>query len=393
MEQKNKDIRYPIISALDGAESLSINEIALATDTSVPTVTKYVGELCKEGIVENCGKVRIEHGRKPSLYRIGAGGGYFIGAAPGPHCLRLGLMDMSGRIVLNKEMHKELRNTPDALEGICSQIDSLVKESGIERESLTRVSINISGRVNPRTGYSYSMFNFENDDAPLAELLSRRLSVPTLIENDTRAMAFGELRREVRGKWKDFLFINAGWGLGMSIIIGGQLYYGMAGYCGEIGHTNVFENEKMCHCGKKGCLETEASGRALCEQFKERSVAGEVSLLSGREDITEADIINAAIHEDTLCIELIEQAGALLGKQIANYVNIFNPEAVIIGGTLAKAGDCFIQPIKLAVQRYTLRLMSRGMKIIASELGEEAGVLGACLRAREDYLKSHLGAQ
>lgn len=390
MESKINDMRYGIMSVLIKNGSMSLSEIAKSTDASVPTVTKYVGELCSEGLAEKCGKVGSEHGRKASLYKVGADSGYFIGAAPGPHFLRLSIMDMAGRLVFGKKIDSELANSPEGLEFISSQIENIIRESGLDKDRFQRVSINISGRVNPKTGYSYSMFNFENDDEPLTDLLGRRLGIPTLIENDTRAMAYGELVLGVRDKWKDFLFINAGWGLGMSIIIGGELYYGMAGYCGEIGHTNVFDNEKMCHCGKKGCLETEVSGRALCEKFKEQSRAGAVSLLRGREDITELDIIDAANHEDTLSIELVESAGELLGKQIANLVNIFNPEAVIIGGTLAGAGDFFIQPIKLAVQRYTLRLMSRDMTIVPSELGEDSGVMGACLRAREDYLQSHL---
>ncbi len=390
MERKESGIKYDILSALMDKDNMSITDMAKETGTSVPTITKYVSGLCREGLLENCGKVGTEHGRKPSLYKIGTGAGFFIGADPRPHFLPLTIMDMSGKAVLSKKLKNDLTNSPEALEFICSRIEEMIDESGISKDKFLRASINISGRVNPRTGYSYSMFNFENNDEPLADMLSKRLGIKTLIENDTRAMAFGELKSAVRGKWKDFLFINAGWGLGMSIIIGGELYYGMDGYCGELGHTNIFENEKMCHCGKKGCLETEASGRALCAQFHERIAAGEVSLLGKRESLTELDIIDAANREDTLCIELIEQAGALLGKQIANLVNIFNPEAVIIGGTLSSAGEFFIQPIKLAVQRYTLKLMSKHMTIVPSALGDSAGVIGACLTAREDYFRTAL---
>jgi predicted NBD/HSP70 family sugar kinase len=389
----NSQITQPeheILRILLEGEAFSITDLSSESGISVPTVTKYMSRLAEKGLVENCGKVSIEHGRRPMLYKIKADSSFFVGVDIRPQAVIIGIMDISGRFIFNQETPLAFSSTPETLETICSRVEDAIAASGINLALVHRVSFNISGRVNPRTGFSYTMFNFENDDEPLSEILSQRLGICSIIENDTRAMAYGELRLAVKDTYKDFLFINAGWGLGMSIIIGGEPYYGMEGYSGELGHTNVFDNEKMCHCGKKGCLETEVSGKAICAKFQQRLKDGAVSLLHPDAHLTELDVIEAANREDTLSIELIEQAGSLLGKQIANLINIFNPEAVIIGGTLASAGDFFIQPIKLAVQRYTLKLMSKNMVIKASDLGEKAGVRGACLLARDDYFRTML---
>ena len=160
----------------------------------------------------------------------------------------------------------------------------------------------------------------------------------------------------VKGE-KDIIFVNVSWGVGIGIIIDGKVYTGKSGFSGEFGHVNAYDNEIICHCGKKGCLETEASGSALHRILLERIKSGESSILStrisGEEDpITLDEIITAVNKEDLLCIEIVEEIGQKLGKQIAGLINIFNPELVIIGGTLSLTGDYITQPIKTAVRKY-----------------------------------------
>lgn len=143
----------------------------------------------------------------------------------------------------------------------------------------------------------------------------------------------------------------------------------------------------MCHCGKKGCLETEASGSALHRILLERIANGEESILSHRAKDTENiltldEIIDAINKEDLLCIEIIEEIGQKLGKQIAGLINLFNPELVIIGGTISQTGDYILQPIKSAVRKYSLNLVSQDSTIALSKLKSKAGVIGACMLAR-----------
>jgi predicted NBD/HSP70 family sugar kinase len=142
----------------------------------------------------------------------------------------------------------------------------------------------------------------------------------------------------------------------------------------------------LCHCGKKGCLETEISGSALHREVLKNIAAGKTSSLSPKvdrgEEVTLDDIIEATNNEDLLCIELIEELGQKLGRKIASLINIFNPEMVIIGGSLSAAKDYILQPIKLAVRKYSLNLVFNDTTITYSKLHDKAGVTGACLIAR-----------
>ena len=189
-----------------------------------------------------------------------------------------------------------------------------------------------------------------------------------------------------------FTIVSIFW-LGIGIIIDGKIYTGKSGFSGEFGHVNAFDNEILCHCGKKGCLETEASGSALHRTLLERIARGESSILSERaaeaeNPITMDEIIEAVEKEDLLCIEIVEEIGQKLGRQIAGLISIFNPELVIIGGTLSLTGDYIIQPIRTAVRKYSLNLVNRDAVIIQSGLKAKAGVVGACMLARSRVFES-----
>lgn len=376
-----------IISILGDCDGLSIAQLSDLTHTSVPTVTKYLNELLQKGWIVNTGKVRREHGRKASIYRLCSDTAYFLGVDPKHSTLSLALMDMRGKVVAEFDESLLFQNTPEMIETICDKCEDFIDKSGIARDKVRCAAFNISGRVNPANGQSYSIFNFENNEDALSDTLSNRLGIRSLIDNDTRLMAYGEMKTSIKGKYSDFLFINVGWGIGLSIIIDGKMYCGTNGFSGEFGHTSVYDNEIMCHCGKKGCLETEVGGRAVCNHLQKRINEGETSSLKAKivqgATLDENDIINAALNDDMLSIEVIEKAGYELGRQIANLINLFNPQAVIIGGSMQRAGDIFIEPVKLAVRRYSLRLISQNVAIFPSALADKAGSVGACLKARE----------
>jgi predicted NBD/HSP70 family sugar kinase len=203
-------------------------------------------------------------------------------------------------------------------------------------------------------------------------------------------MAFGEFCIGAVKSEKNVLFINLDYGLGVGIMIDGQLYYGKSGFSGEFGHIPFFKNEQICHCGKKGCLETEASGAALLRRFHEKRKAGAGSILPAEgkniEDISLEDIIDACNQEDTLAIECVEEIGEKLGKAMAVLINIFNPELVILGGVLSTTNDYIRLPIKSALNKYALSLVSNDTQLKISKLGNLAGVNGACLLVRNKIL-------
>lgn len=278
----------------------------------------------------------------------------------------------------------QFENSIEGLNELCKLIANFIKKLNINKEKILNINVNVSGRVNPESGYSFSQFNFE--ERPLADVLTEKLGYKVTIDNDTRAMTYGEYMQGcVKGE-KNIIFVNVSWGLGIGIIIDGRIYTGKSGFSGEFGHVSAYENEIICHCGKKGCIETEASGSALHRILLERIRNGENSILSDRisseDPITLDEIIAAVNKEDVLCIEIVEEIGQKLGKQIAGLINIFNPELVIIGGTLSLTGDYITQPIKTAIRKYSLNLVNKDSVILTSKLKDKAGIVGACMLAR-----------
>ena len=363
----------------------TLSDLGKEMGLSIPTVTKLVGELIDEGYVVDLGKLETSGGRRPNIYGLNEDSGYFVGIDVNYSSVSLGITNFNGKMVTSKlGVTFTVENSNEKFDELCKIIENFLNESQIPKHKILNIGINLPGRVNTRTGHSFSFFYFE--ERPLIEIFSERLGYNVSIDNDSRAMTYGEfLNGAVQGE-KDIVYINLGWGLGMGLITNGELYYGKSGFSGEFGHYPTFDNEKMCHCGKKGCLETEASGKYIHEVFLEQLKAGNTSILSDKfnagDELTLDDIIDAALQDDILAIELIEEVGTTLGRGMAGLINIFNPELVVIGGALAKAGDYLFLPLRSSIKKYSLNMVSNDSKIKLSKLGDKAGIIGASMLAR-----------
>jgi len=391
---KNAILKKRIINYYIYNGNSTISELSRALDISIPTVTKLIEEMCDSGLLLTYGKLETSEGRHPHLYGLNPDSGYFIGVDINLGSLNIALMNFNGEIVDQRmNVVKAISNSAEGLEKLCQVIDDFVNSLEVDRSHILNVNVNISGRVNPDAGYSYSWFNLGEE--PVAQIISRRIGFEVTIDNDSRAMTYGEYLCGNISNKRNILFINLSWGLGLGIIIDGKNYSGNSGFAGEFGHYPCYDNEVICHCGKKGCLETEASGMAIHRKLVERVHRGETSILSKaiEEDpskVTLNHIIDAINHEDVLCIDLLEEVGHNLGKHIAGLINIFNPEEVVIGGVLSQTGDYLVQPIRSSVRKHSLNLVNRDTVISLSRLKEKAGVIGACMLARTRLFDSSM---
>ena len=389
---KNSILKKRIITHYIYNGSSTITDLAKELDLSIPTVTKIINEMCEDGYIDDYGKLETNGGRHPNLYGLNPTSGYFIGVDIKKFAINIALINFKGDMIeLKMNQSYKFENTQEALEDLCQLISNFIKSLEVDTKKIMNICINISGRVNPESGYSFSMFNFS--ESPLAEVLSQKLGFHVCIDNDTRAMTYGEYMKGCVEGEKNIIFVNISWGLGIGIIINGKIYAGKSGFSGEFGHVNTFDNEIICHCGKKGCLETETSGSALHRILIERIQNGESSILSKQVNeqktpLTLDKIIEAVNKEDFLCIEIVEEIGQKLGRYIAGLINIFNPELVIIGGTLSLTEDYLTQPIKTAVRKYSLNLVNKDSAITTSKLKDSAGVIGACMLARSRMFES-----
>jgi predicted NBD/HSP70 family sugar kinase len=386
---KNRLLKREIIIYLDNGSSVTIADLTKELNISAPKITTLVTELIEDGLIKDYGKEDSTGGRRASLYGLVSDSCYFIGIDIKRYYINIGLLDFKKNLVTLKEkIPYQLENSVEAYNELMQIIKLFIDEFPSEKHKILGMCINLSGRVNHTTGYSYSFFHFHEE--PLSQTIEKEIGIKTFIENDSKAMAYGEFCSGVVSNEKNVLFINMDYGVGLGILIDGKVFYGKSGFSGEFGHIPFFNNEIICHCGKKGCLETEASGYALLRDFKKKIEEGSSSSLGKKgkieDDLRVIDIVNAAKAEDILSIELIADVGEKMGKGIAVLINIFNPELVILGGILAESNDFIRLPIKSALNKYSLNLVSNDTQLAMSKLGEKAGVIGCCLMARNRLL-------
>lgn len=382
---KNKSRKKGIISYLDKNGEAIIAELATALNISTPKTTSLVNELIEEGLLSTYGKVDSTGGRPASIYGLVADSCFFIGIDVKQYYVNIGLLDFQKNLrKVNMRIPFLLEDNASSLSNLLKLIKDFIRHCGVDKSQILSLCINLGGRINTSSGTSFSYFH--SNDEPLATLLEKQLGIKSFIENDSRAMAYGEFHKGTVKNEKNVLFLNLDYGLGLGIMIEGMVYYGKSGFSGEVGHIPFFNNEIICHCGKKGCLETEASGLALIRLFKEKIGQGLKSSIGTKKDVRLGDIIEAAKNEDVLSIELLSVIGEKIGRGVAVLINIFNTEMVILGGSLASTGDYIYLPIKSALNKYSLSLVNQDTKLVLSELGEKAGLIGGCLIARNKLL-------
>lgn len=388
-DKKNSILKKTILRLCIASGEQSIAEISERIHASVPTATKLIQELIDEGFMIAMGKSGTSGGRRPSIYGLNPSAGYLVGVDVGYRQARLVVTDFKGSVIKNSgTIPFVMEANEESVRVICSALRGFFERNGLDWDRVLGCGLSFSGRVNPRTGYSNS-FSYDKD-YPLDKSFEDYLGVPVNIDNDSRAMTYGEYIGGVVKKEKNVLFVNVSWGLGMGMILDGKLYFGKSGYSGEFGHFPLLDNDVICRCGKVGCLETGASGSALYRRVLEELAAGKASSLSAKfrrgDKITLEDILVAINEEDVLAIRIVEEIGSTLGRGIAGLINVFNPEVVVIGGRLAVGGDYLMLPIKSTVKKLSQNFVSQDTSIKFSRLGADAAPFGDCMLSRSKLL-------
>ena len=388
-DNKNSILKKTILRLCIQSGEYSIAALSEQINTSVPTVTKLIGELMDEGFMIELGKSGTSGGRRPSIYGLNPAAGYFIGLDIRHTHASVAVTDFKGNLVCYQDDIPFILEIDEAcLHTISKNIRDFFVEHDLDWNRVLGMGISVAGRVNPKTGYS-NLYSFD-PERPINKILSEDLDIPVVIENDSRAMTYGEYLSGVVKKEKNVLFVNVSWGLGMGMILDGRLYYGTSGYSGEFGHFPLLDNDQICRCGKVGCLETGASGSALVRMISEQLQAGRASSLSrifkdqGKVNLN--DIFKAVQEEDILTIETIEKIGANLGRGLAGLINVFNPQLVVLGGKVAMAGDYLLLAVRSAVKRHAQTIANQDTAIKFSKLRNQAAPIGDCMLSRSHLL-------
>uniref|UniRef100_UPI00405768CD ROK family protein n=1 Tax=Alistipes sp. TaxID=1872444 RepID=UPI00405768CD len=385
LSHKNNLIKRNVIAYMAANGEVTLAELTKELKISVPTITKLVQELVDEDIVSDLGKVETQGGRRPNVFGLTCSTLYFAGVHVGRDKMTCVITDLQNNLVYERVFGDfELADREQCFEKICENVVDFIENCGYDRAKILGLGVCIVGRVNTSEGRSFHYFT--STEVSLREIIEKRAGLRVLLENDTRARCYAEYNFSRSKTESNVIYLHLGLGVAIGIVSDGKLYYGKNGFAGEFGHIPFFNNEKICFCGKKGCLETEVSGIAIEEKMNELVRNGANTILRKRyeahEQIHIDDIVNAARNDDNLSIELIEEAGEKVGKAVAFLINIFNPESVIVGGNLAAAGDYIMLPLKSATNKYSLSLVYKDTKFRVSKMEANANAWGVAMLMR-----------
>ncbi|MBE9509250.1 MAG: ROK family transcriptional regulator [Bacteroidetes bacterium] len=371
-----------IINILYKEGQKSNKQISKYINLSPPTITRLLNDLIREGLVLNLGIGDSFGGRKPNIYGINPDSRYILGIDIGRNIRRFALLNFHNEFVTKLVcIPGNLENNPETVNQIYQQSLKIIKEAGIDYNKIIGVGIGLPGLINTRTGRSYGHLNYNGKS--VSQLFEEKFNLPVFTENNSNLMALGEHTFGLAKGKENVLCLTLSSGVGMGLILNGKLYSGKSGFAGEFGHINIEEkNGLLCKCGKKGCLETMTSEKALVRMAKEGLENGCISMITDIinnkfENITPEVILKAAEKEDHFAIDILSKVGHYLGKGIAILIHLYNPEMIIIGGEMAKAGQYLTDSIKQTLNKRTISLIRQDTKIVTSELGKKTGVLGA----------------
>jgi glucokinase-like ROK family protein len=362
---------------------ISRADVKRITGLNFTTVTNAVNDLVEEGLVQEVGLGSSSGGRKPVLLTLNPTARYVIGCELQSTLLIVGIFDLTGKLIIQTEEPKEPSTSPaDVVAATCRAIDALLAKAGIAREKVEGLGVAAPGPLNSRTGVLLTPPNMIGwRDVPLRDMLEKATGLPVIIEKDGNAAALGEVWFGAGQGVRDLIFIIVDAGIGGGIITGGHLYRGRHGGAGEIGHTTIDVDGPRCSCGNYGCLEAIASGFALSRRAGEEIRRGVDSSLAqhgaGDHIIDVNQLLQAATEGDKLASDLLDVSGRALGIAVANIVNMYNPELIVLGGRLAQHSDAVVERALELGRNRAFSVLSQDVRIVTSALGDQFLLAGA----------------
>jgi glucokinase-like ROK family protein len=368
-----------------------------ATGLSRAVVTQRVAELLKYGLLVEGDLGPSTGGRAPRLLRFRADAGHLLVADLGATSVDVALADLSGAILAHVQEPCDIAAGPEAVLGRVEElfVRSLVS-SGPPPGSLWGIGIGVPGPVEFDSGRPVAPPIMPGWDRYAVRERFAKYHVPVWVDNDVNVMALGERRAGIARGHDNVVFIKIGTGIGAGIIVNGRLHRGAQGCAGDVGHMQVTDDAAVvCRCGNIGCLEALAGGGALGRHAESAARDGRsrflAALLEDKGSLEAQDVARGATHGDPTCVELLTNAGRLVGHMLASVVNFFNPSLVVIGGGVAGAGDQLLAAIRETVYRRSLPLATRELVVKRSALADRAGVVGAAAIVTDELFRpSHL---
>jgi glucokinase-like ROK family protein len=344
------------------------------------TVSAVVGDLIHDRLVQEIGWGESRLGRRPLLLDLNARGGFAIGADLGVDYLLVVALDLQGRPVWKKRVIKPARTDPrDDLDHLAVLIEEAVAAGPHAPLSPLGIGVGVHGLVEQPRGQLVFAPNMGWREVPIADLLAPRFNIPVRVENEANAGALAEAWVGVAQDAQHVVYLSVGIGLGAGMVLNGDIYSGATGTAGEFGHTTVDPDGPLCNCGNRGCLEVFVSQRAL--------VADLQPLRADSATLVADEILSAAESGDPAAVGALRRVGKYLGIGVANVLNTFNPQLVVIGGPMARGGDHLLGPVRQVVEQRALAHSRRAAPVVLSQLGESACAIGCAVMILQDLFR------
>lgn len=318
---------------------------------------------------------------------------WLVGVDLGGTTIKMAFINQEGEILQKWDIPTnksgEGNNIPS---DIAKSIDKKLRQVGGAKEQLRGIGIGAPGPVNSKDGTVYVAVNLGwEKNFPLRERLSFETSLPVVVDNDANVAALGEMWKGAGERAKNLLFVTLGTGVGGGIITNGEIVHGVNGAAGEIGHiASVTHGGVHCNCGKIGCLETVASATGVVRlAMKALQTSKTPSKLRDISELTSKQIFEAAKANDVLAIGVVNEFAYYLGFALANIANVINPEKIVIGGGVSKAGETLLKPLKEQLARFAFLRVAEGLEMKIATLGNDAGIFGAAWLAKTKLNSSY----
>jgi len=388
LEYVKKLNRLNILNLIRENHEMSRQDIAKKTGLTPAAITGIVRELVQRGNVTEIGLGESNGGRRPIKLQFNAETGYVVGVEITRNQTTIGIVDLQAKPVKIIELQIDMTDPKEGLSALKKSIDTLILETGIPQEKLMGAGFALPGLYDRKSKTIKHSPNLGEKwrNVPIKDWLQEVITVPFFIEHNSNAAALAEYTLG-RGKLvKDLAYVNLGEGFSAGVIMNDRILYGSQGYAGEMGHVVIVENGPLCNCGNKGCLESLYAVPALVRKannelalYQEMDLLKQIWRESGQ--VTIEDIITCSTKVDSYAWQLIQQAGWYIGTGVANLINFYNPEMVVLGGILAGGGSVIMEPLIQSMNAHAFPEIAKNTKVEISSIGRHAPFYGACIVA------------
>ena len=387
-----------LLDALRRFAPLSRAELASRTGLNRSTVSIIVTSLIEEGLIQETDLQSSKVGRPGMLLELNPKGGFAIGIELGVDFISIILTDFIARVQWREQVCSDPNEDQITILDCAATLTQHALDYGLSQGLRPLgIGVGVPGLVDLRQGKLIFAPNLHWNNVPLRLIWSQHFNLPIFVENEANAAALGEYYFGAAQGVDSFIYLSAGIGLGAGIVLDGKLFRGSNGYASEVGHMTVDPNGELCGCGKRGCWETQVGPRAVLRRVRKTLESGVPSALcdlveSDLERISFESVVQAAGQGDSVALGALQEVGERLGVGVANLVNVFNPELIVLGGALNLASTILLPIVERLIRENALTPACENVRVSASAHGIDACLMGAVALVLDDILREPISA-